>query len=501
MVRIASIGPVKFEGSRIVGFLLVMSFCSLVHLTQLDGQGLVIDEEVYGKARMQSDYGDGSKSESEALRNIYKVDLRPYAPRVKSQGAISSCVGWASGYGAYSIQQAIVNEWRGLRDISTRNATSAMFLYNQVKIYDCNFGSRISDALKFMKETGNVLQSEFNVDVNDCDHMPDSSLIARAEAHKIKDFEALFRSDASDYVKISKTKLSLIQNKPVIAGFNLLNSFTTIKRRDKYWFPEIGDESEFGGHAMVVVGFDDSEANGEGAFEIMNSWGEGWGNDGFIWVRYKDYARFCQQAFHIYLFEDDVKKDLIYTAEANLKRLVLVNNDGPVFSNENVKLKSNIYQFDRVLERKKDRFQLQITNVNNGMSVYVLSIDPENNIKIHWPRDEKLDDQFEGLHESAGITVPEVVLVLPTPKTALQFSKPGTEHLVFLFSKEPLKNINEQIASLEQQEGDIYSRLTTTFGDALAPLEQIKFSQNQMRFQNEIPQGQVIPVILEIKVE
>ena len=34
-----------------------------------------------------------------------------------------------------------------------------------------------------------------------------------------------------------------------------------------------------GGHAMVVVGYDDDKYGG--AFEILNSWGTYWGNKGF----------------------------------------------------------------------------------------------------------------------------------------------------------------------------------------------------------------------------
>ena len=75
----------------------------------------------------------------------------------------------------------------------------------------------------------------------------------------------------------------------------LKQNFQVIKRGEKYWWSDLGDTTTIGYHAMVVVGFDD----GKEAFEIMNSWGTSWGNDGFIWVKYDDFARYCRYAFQL----------------------------------------------------------------------------------------------------------------------------------------------------------------------------------------------------------
>ena len=37
---------------------------------------------------------------------------------------------------------------------------------------------------------------------------------------------------------------------------------------------------------MVVIGYDD----GLEAFEVLNSWGTHWGNNGFVWIKYKDFG-------------------------------------------------------------------------------------------------------------------------------------------------------------------------------------------------------------------
>ena len=46
-------------------------------------------------------------------------------------------------------------------------------------------------------------------------------------------------------------------------------------------------EGDYGmNHLMVIVGWDDDACGGNGAWLVKNSWGEGWGEDGFVWIEY-----------------------------------------------------------------------------------------------------------------------------------------------------------------------------------------------------------------------
>jgi len=90
------------------------------------------------------------------------------------------------------------------------------------------------------------------------------------------------------------------QGYPVVIGMMVGGSFMQNMRGRDLWEPTQRDYGMrgYGGHAMCVIGYDDNYQGG--AFQIMNSWGTNWGNDGIAWVRYKDFDFFNKEAYAIY---------------------------------------------------------------------------------------------------------------------------------------------------------------------------------------------------------
>ena len=62
------------------------------------------------------------------------------------------------------------------------------------------------------------------------------------------------------------------------------------------------DYEENGGHAMVVIAYDDDKFGG--SFQILNSWGSDWGDDGKVWVPYRDFVKY---SFGIQSFDKEKK--------------------------------------------------------------------------------------------------------------------------------------------------------------------------------------------------
>lgn len=67
--------------------------------------------------------------------------------------------------------------------------------------------------------------------------------------------------------------------------------------------PNVNTEDDLGGHQTFAVDYDDTVkcpgASGPGAFFVQNSWGTGWGQDGFFWMSYEvaANARIAQAAY------------------------------------------------------------------------------------------------------------------------------------------------------------------------------------------------------------
>ncbi|MCC6726078.1 MAG: C1 family peptidase [Saprospiraceae bacterium] len=217
-----------------------------------------------------------------------KIDLKPYCPSVKHQGQLSSCVGWALGYGALTIQRAIQHGCTDTRVI-THNASSAMFIFNQIEKDEQGRGSKLADAAKFLQTRGDCLARHFDHDIADGNKLPDSLLLAAAQSFAITGYAELFSPQDLDSVKVGSVKVALAQYSPVTIGMAIRRNFMLL-RNARYWHPDLGDTTPAGGHALVVIGYDDQKQ----AFQLMNSWGKEWGQDGFIWLKYKDFARFAK---------------------------------------------------------------------------------------------------------------------------------------------------------------------------------------------------------------
>ncbi|UTW61881.1 C1 family peptidase [bacterium SCSIO 12741] len=82
---------------------------------------------------------------------------------------------------------------------------------------------------------------------------------------------------------------------PMVFGFSVYRSISRSRTTGKVPFPHARDRRR-GGHAVLAVGYDDNIEidNGhgmisKGAILFQNSWGTGWGDDGFGWLPY-DYV-------------------------------------------------------------------------------------------------------------------------------------------------------------------------------------------------------------------
>ena len=462
-------------------------------VTGAKSQGLVFNDAAYKSAPMKAEVKSGEKGDDVSLKNIYKVDLKPYCPSVREQGKISSCVGWSVGYAAMTIEKSIAHGWAGEQNKIDDNSFSAMFLYNQIKIGDCFFGAELNNAFGILKDKGNVFYRDFAVG-NNCDSLPAPTLVDKARVNRVKDFAILFNPDDNDIVKIERVKRTLAQIKPVVVGMIVLENFLSLKSNDEVWYPNVGKTDIFGGHAMVVIGYDD----GRRAFEVMNSWGKGWANQGFVWVRYEDFARYCKYAYQLVQHHDQSDSRFLQGSIQALKPVLKYAFNGEMHVEFSPILFENTNSHFALRDQTSLplEFQVLAEGFRKDSYLYVISFDNDLRPVVHWPRDEKLNRRFAGLRESALIGSQHSTVILPDKYNVFTLSRPGTEYLCIINSQNPIRNLAERIGKVNSSKGELVERVQKVFNTQPAgPFS--AFETDRINFFRGDGKTDIVSIVLE----
>tara|TARA_Y100000768_G_scaffold383170_1_gene364832 strand:+ start:871 stop:2091 length:1221 start_codon:yes stop_codon:yes gene_type:complete len=233
----------------------------------------------------------------------YKKSLRKYAPTPRNQDG-GTCVGWAISYSAISIMfNSITNTTN--QDIKDITSFDPYFIYSILKTVDnynlCNQGLNIERALKNIINYGaknwHITNPPGHIenDVNDwCDDRYNLSELNNwsktyTKPYKPKNFYYLMDEGEENY--INQVKYLINQKRPIIFGIDLRESFYNLTK-DGYWNPNLY-EGRYGGHAMTIIGYDDYKFGG--SFEIMNSWGTDFGENGFLWIPYNKFYSLIEE--------------------------------------------------------------------------------------------------------------------------------------------------------------------------------------------------------------
>ena len=240
------------------------------------------------------------------------VSLKQYSPIPENQGQYGTCVGWSTAYAARTISESIAMN-RTDRTETSNNVFSPYFVYiGHYLLRDViptgHEGAIIPWVLDYMMDEGAVKRPAFERTTD----FPLIMLSAFADSRRypIADYVRLFSNSGVPGTineRVPPVKKSLSEGKPVIIGMNMPyprpSSFDIARN---IWQPTERPDEVQSGHAMCVVGYDDDM--GGGAFEIQNSWGTRWGNEGYIWIRYSDFAAFVDEAYeiieHLALYRD-----------------------------------------------------------------------------------------------------------------------------------------------------------------------------------------------------
>lgn len=474
----------------IIALLLCITFTSLSHAQEeYFMTGLPLDDGTYNQLERKAVYA--TKGADAPLPKQHS--LLEYCPMAKSQGQHGTCTSWACVYAARTIAEAVRYGWTSKETI-TEEAFSPMFVYAQIKKKDdyyCADGIHIWQALDLMKEKGCAKYRDFDAL---CAEETDigRSMYEAAPQYKIDDYLRLFDMNCKDTKeKVGMVKKSLVENKPVVIAMWLPSTFseagmilniykepTSFPRKDYY------DHDPY--HALCVVGYDD-EMDG-GAFQIMNSWGIYWRYDGFVWVKYADFARCVDQAYEITVkpLPKPVPKP-----EPNMlsgKFNICLTHDAVKRTNPNSNLDVRLEDGERYAIRKvfheKDQFRLFVSN-SEPAYVYVISSDMTNSDSIVFP----YGNVSARLGKSYSIALPSEEESITMDATK------GTDFWCLLYSVEAL-DIEDIMRKMKSAKGTFHDRVKAAVGDKMVPQDDIRYVMNRIEFSAR-SEKTVVPVFIE----
>lgn len=200
------------------------------------------------------------------------VNLRERCPPVFNQGQLGSCTANAVANAHLFCQMK--------QPGGTTETPSRLFIYynaRKVRGWEkSDSGSAIRDAVKQVGKKGTCSEEEWPYIIEKFAKKPDSLCYKRAKHH-----------NALRYYAVPQTLANMQQC--LALGFPFAGGFTVYESFEGDYVAKTGDaglpgpdEKSYGGHAVLIVGYD----NGTKRFLVMNSWGTDWGKEGYFTLPY-----------------------------------------------------------------------------------------------------------------------------------------------------------------------------------------------------------------------
>lgn len=224
------------------------------------------------------------------------VDLSPHMPPPGHQNEQNSCVAWVSAYAVKTYQEKIEQRYqlvsRGQPDWG--KIFSPAFVYNQIN-QGRDGGATLVDALNLLSSRGAVSWSEMPYNPDNYTLQPTSNQLQQARRYRISYWRRVNVQDPQE------VKAQIQAGYPVMVGLLADEGLYRLKG-NQVWKRRKG--KLLGGHAVVIVGYDDRRE----AFKLMNSWGRRWADRGYGWV---DYGFFRKMVREGYVAKDALNETLL----------------------------------------------------------------------------------------------------------------------------------------------------------------------------------------------
>jgi C1A family cysteine protease len=140
-------------------------------------------------------------------------------------------------------------------------------------------GGALRDGIQTVATLGAPPESDwpYSDDPTTFTELPPPQAYTDAQQHLVSSYDAVSQD-------LTSLKAVLALGYPIVFGFSVYESFESDAVAASGFAPMPGPNEQFlGGHAVMLVGYDDSQT----AFIVRNSWGSSWGQAGYFTLPYE----------------------------------------------------------------------------------------------------------------------------------------------------------------------------------------------------------------------
>lgn len=198
------------------------------------------------------------------------IDLRPGCSPVEDQGNLGSCT-------ANALVGAL--EFLELKDGLPLTDLSRLFVYYNERVVEhtvqSDSGAQLRDGIKSLAKLGVCSEGKWPYRISRFKAKPTPACYTEALQHRIVEYQSL-RS-------LADMRACLADGYPFVFGFSVYESLESeqVARTGRVSMPR-KNERLLGGHAVLAVGYNDRQKR----FIVRNSWGTGWGLQGYFTMPY-----------------------------------------------------------------------------------------------------------------------------------------------------------------------------------------------------------------------
>ncbi len=168
--------------------------------------------------------------------------------------------------------------------------------------------------------------------------------------------------------EINTVKKYITVNGAVISDFAYYEDFENRTGETTSYYCPYGYTNN---HAITIVGWDDNYSKdnfahtpeGNGAWLVKNSWGQWWGDDGYIWVSYYDAPLFSSNGYSMF-FCDSNKYDNNYQYDGSNIHMYVPAESGMMLANTYTASANDEERLEAVM------FAVDSANVNYEIQIY-----------------------------------------------------------------------------------------------------------------------------------